>query len=260
MTTSSTPLAFTLSYSNLTSSKRLSLIKLTFSCNVMSVTTRPSVKTTKVVQVVADNGAGSNNTHNNYEGWHQQIDGIYDMQPKSVREVETRPIGRALWNSNPVTRTPDKAIKYQPLQPGIGPDYAIDLSSQGPLVLSPTAKSSGASASSAGMDMWDSPRTPSQCPDKMSMIGVWTPFTLPTTHDVSAEQTPAPEATKIPPKKAGKSTAPIDTAISCTSDLGEKKHQKKALQGDVYFQPKKLIRNMTKELQASELQPFEASP
>jgi hypothetical protein len=125
-----------------------------------------------------------------------------------------------------------------------------------PLLLSPTGTASTASSPGTGNDIWDSPLPSSRHLGQYRSNVELTPLTPPSADGAFPDSTPAPKACKAVSVKsveegaAGDAVATLHAEYCAKTDLPVDA----TLEEDYFFKPQKLIRNMTKEFQASELQ------
>ena len=117
-----------------------------------------------------------------------------------------------------------------------------------PSMSSPTESASAPSSPGAGSDIWDSPETPSNKTVGESAIEVFTPLTPPTTYQVSVEHTSITKAHGSLLTDNAVISDEIKALIPYAGD--DEDEQRAGIQDEGYFKPKKLIRNLTKELQA----------
>lgn len=130
------------------------------------------------------------------------------------------------------------------------------IKSETPLLLSPTGTASTASSPGIGNDVWDSPLPSSRHLGQYRSNVALTPLTPPSADGASPDSTPAPKARKAVSVKsveegaARNAVATLHAKYCAKTDLPVDT----TLEEDYFFKPQKLIRNLTKELQASELQ------
>jgi hypothetical protein len=140
-------------------------------------------------------------------------------------------------------------------------DDHSDIISETPLPLSSTGTASKASSPGITDDIWDSP-LPSSHDLNSAFSNVTltplTPLTPLSAHCASPDSTPAPRACKAFPVKgvegvekgAGRDAlATLNTSYCAKTNVRIDTTQDE----DCFFKPQKLFRNLTKELQASEL-------
>ncbi|OAG07516.1 DUF1766-domain-containing protein [Paraphaeosphaeria sporulosa] len=131
-------------------------------------------------------------------------------------------------------------------------DDHSDVNSETPLPLPSTGTASTASSPGTIDDIWDSPLPSSHHLSPTCSDVTLTPLTPPSAHYVSPDSSPAPRAYKALPVKcveeggARDALATLNASHCAKTNLGIDPTQDE----DYFFKPQKLIRNLTKELQA----------
>jgi hypothetical protein len=130
-----------------------------------------------------------------------------------------------------------------------------DIKSESPLLLSPSGTSSTAPSPGTGSSIWDSPLPSSHHLSQSYSHGASTPLTPPSSDGASPDSTPAPKARKAILVKTVEEGKARDAVATLNANYRAKTilSVDATLDDDCEFKPQKLIRNLTKELLASEL-------
>ncbi|CAO2654510.1 Nn.00g112430.m01.CDS01 [Neocucurbitaria sp. VM-36] len=169
----------------------------------------------------------------------------HDIDPCSCNSGSPRPAG--LLKTEPPSHDFDttfcEILESKSLLTGARIDYFHNPDTRSPLVLPSASAISPASSPGTSNDVWDSPETPIHQNAKRIKQEVLTPLTPPTPYSGSAGQASMSEASESLLAKflnrtiAGEGKSNIKEAVEEAYDEGGN------------FQSKKLIRNLTKELQ-----------
>lgn len=134
-------------------------------------------------------------------------------------------------------------------------DDHSDINSETPLPLSSTGTASKASSPGITDDIWDSSLPASYDLNSAFSNVTLTPLTPLSAHCASPDSTPAPRARKAFPVKGIEKGAGRDALATLNTSYCAKTNVRidTTQDEDYFFKPQKLFRNLTKELQASEL-------
>lgn len=213
-----------------------------------------STESTQVLRAVAEPWAGSNDTCDNRKNLQQDVDTLRTSMDNCFGLVGASKSEHGLLSSKPEIRNPGETVGAKSSSTGISPNCLPDFDPGTPLILSPTETVSAASSPGASNDIWDSPETPSHQPIGKSGTEVLTPLTPPMTYDVSVEQTPIPTAPRSLLTTVIKDATIFGKEAARIARSGDEDEWKEHILGGDYFQPKRLSRNLTKDLQASKSQ------
>jgi hypothetical protein len=135
-------------------------------------------------------------------------------------------------------------------------DHQSEIKSNSPLLLSPTGTVSTASSPGTNDDIWGSPLPSSHHRSSAYSDVTLTPLTPLSACDASPDSTPVSRAYKTSLVECVEEGVARDAVATLNASyLAETNLRIDATQNeDYFFKPPKLIRNLTKELQASELQ------
>jgi hypothetical protein len=213
--------------------------------------TRSSSKSTSIVDAEARSKAGSSKNHTAEPEYHRQVADKCGLDCCVSKHDGTYQNDHTSQGLKPSTRTFRRATRLPSLKREDTPEYSIRLDPGSPVLLSPTDSVSSASSPGAENDLWGTPETPLLRPGRTPTTEVLTPLTPLTTYDEDNEQSPIPKATKSLRTRGIRRAVATDTVASRTASVDIEKED---LEADDYFQPKKVVRNLTKELRASKSQ------
>lgn len=180
------------------------------------------------------------------------------LEAQSISVEEKSPASTSIPRSGTsacnVESAPVEDVKSKPFGT-IHVESHFDIKSETPLLVSPIGTASTASSPGIGNDIWDSPVPSNYCLGVTGRNNVLSPLTPLSAHDASLDSTPAPEARKELLAKSVKYEASRNTVATLDTDCGAERNLQIdiAQDEDYFFKPQKLIRNLTKELKASEL-------
>lgn len=121
-----------------------------------------------------------------------------------------------------------------------------------PLVLSPTGTAFTATSPEGVGDVWDSPDTTQYYSNGTPKSEAVSPITPPTAYTALDEESPVPKASKVLRAVVATSVSRTHTVVGLQSSPGRSENDgPEQLSAEDYFKPKKLFRNLTKDLQAS---------
>jgi hypothetical protein len=171
-----------------------------------------------------------------------------------IKAMETSEDKHALQSLKPLSRTLGQAIGIAFIEPEVPLSYPPITGLASPLILSPTQSISATSSPISWDDIMYSPGTPVAHFGRATTDELLTPATppTPTTPDRLLDQSPVSRVIKSLRVRSPKSVVKADMLALHDAALVEKKVED--LRTDEKFRPKKLIRNLTKELQARKLQ------
>ena len=173
-----------------------------------------------------------------------------EAQPNSVQEKSLTSTGLpSNAKSEPVDGPESKLLRTFNVNDHSG------INPESPLVVSPTGTASTASSPGTADDIWDSPLPSSHHLSSACSNVALTPLTPQSAHYASPDSTPAPRAYKAFPVKCVEERAAKDALANLNASPCAKTNSRiDATQDEDYFsKPQKLIRNLTKQLEASEL-------
>jgi hypothetical protein len=165
---------------------------------------------------------------------------------RSTRSTQSKQTEPVLNDSSPTIRTLINTMRLPSFSKDSERSALPNPESETPLILSPTGTASTASTPDASSHVWDTPQSTHQLNAK-SQDFVLTPLTPPTTCDRPAKRISIHAIEHV---AATETLTTSNVKLSGEDDRCIEKSQDE----DYFFKPKKLIRNLTKELQASKPQ------
>jgi hypothetical protein len=151
------------------------------------------------------------------------------------------------------TRTAKRRPRLNPPRTEFGVGNVATFEPGTPTVLSPTRTASTVSSPGDDNDTWDSPDRTREHSDGTLKSEASSPIAPPTVYEVLDKQTPVSKALKVVQASAVKIGSNTHAVVQIQTRSRKKENEKlEQIQSEDYsFKPRKLIRNLTKELQAS---------
>jgi hypothetical protein len=201
---------------------------------------RNSSSRTSIFRERPVHGADLSNTENGHE----------KLECNVIKTLETSDDKHTLHGLKPLSRTLGQAIGIAFLEPKIALSYPPISGFGSPLILSPTQSISVASSPVSWSDILYSPGTPIAHFGRAVADEFLTPATplTPPTPDRFVDQSPVSRVIKTLRVRSPKSAVKAEALEVDNAALVEKGIED--LRFDERFRPKKLIRNLTKQLQA----------
>lgn len=208
-----------------------------------------SDKSTQALSDIAESEVRSKHIDDNRKTLHKHLDMVHcftDDRSKSSGKPLLRYASRGI---HPSTAALKGMVRPEIRSTANSPTTLHNIHSELCSALSPTGTISSTSSPGVSNDTWDSPETPSHHPVAGSRIETQTPLTPPTTSNLSAKRGFIPSPPSSPLTFLTKQTTTARKVLACMPGLAGAKDGLTELDD---FKPKKLIRSLTKELQASE--------
>lgn len=223
-------------------------LDLLFNLNTMRSKITSNTKTTQEVAITL---ASSGAHHGTDTAVQQQVGHLRTLADNRIKSTAASNNNDAVYD--PKSSQPGSSILETPRPKrkidGIFFDYFPTSDLKRPLILSSSGSSSAASSPGAKDDIWDTQETPLRRSPRLLDRKDWTPLTPPTSYEAQPKKSFFGKATESP--LALTVTKTSSSARTTTSILDEAELEN-TLDDEEDFKPRKLFRNCTDDLNASE--------